>query len=71
MAQQIKLTCKRCGHSWVRRRFDGLPQRCPHCKSPYWNTDRTAKWARVLEAKKKAIEAGEDVAPKWRKILGQ
>lgn len=33
--------CVRCGHEWAARKDDGLPERCPHCSSPYWNKART------------------------------
>lgn len=71
MTQVINLKCKRCGHPWVRRKFDGLPARCPKCKSPYWNANRTEKWKRVIQNKKKAIESGEEVADKWKKLIKQ
>ncbi len=33
-----KLRCKRCGNEWVPR-VENVKV-CPHCKSPYWDTDR-------------------------------
>jgi len=32
-------TCKRCGHTWVKRIL--RPKVCPGCQSPYWDTERT------------------------------
>lgn len=32
--------CGRCGHEWTPRSPGRLPERCPSCKSPYWNRDR-------------------------------
>lgn len=32
-------TCERCGHGWVTR-GESLPERCPRCNSPYWQTAR-------------------------------
>lgn len=38
-----KLTCKRCGWTWVRR-APGKPKCCPGCKSPRWDeAKRVAK----------------------------
>ena len=37
----IKLTCKRCNHSWIPRTKD--VRSCPKCKSPYWDQDRNSK----------------------------
>lgn len=36
-----RLTCKRCGHSWIPR-AEKLPDVCAgkNCKSPYWSKDR-------------------------------
>jgi len=38
----LKLKCLRCGHEWLRRDLDKLPESCPRkaCHSPYWNTPR-------------------------------
>ena len=36
----LYLSCLRCGHKWVRRNPDKLPDTCPKCKSPYWNKER-------------------------------
>lgn len=33
-----KLTCKRCGHTWLPRKEDVMT--CPGCRSPYWNIPR-------------------------------
>lgn len=35
----VRLSCKRCGHQWKRRRVS-LPVACPKCHSPYWDKDR-------------------------------
>lgn len=35
------LTCLRDGHTWVRRKLDGLPKTCPRCKNPNWNIPRS------------------------------
>ena len=35
--------CTRCGHEWAPSRWGSVPKRCPKCKSPYWNRERTAK----------------------------
>jgi hypothetical protein len=37
--------CERCGYRWSARTGTGYrphndPRVCPHCKSPYWNTER-------------------------------
>jgi predicted Zn-ribbon and HTH transcriptional regulator len=36
--------CERCGHEWLSRDAlkakASLPEVCPKCKSPYWNTPR-------------------------------
>ena len=34
-----KLTCMRCNHEWIPN-SERLPQVCPKCHSPYWNTPR-------------------------------
>jgi predicted nucleic acid-binding Zn-ribbon protein len=40
MAATIKkVKCTRCGYEWYPR-SETLPERCPHCKSPYWNRAR-------------------------------
>ena len=38
-----RLTCKRCGHTWVPRKWPVYA--CPnkHCHSPQWNVDRESK----------------------------
>lgn len=34
----IQLTCLRCGHIWIPRKDN--PERCPHCKSFRWDTEK-------------------------------
>lgn len=34
------MTCSRCGHTWSPRDMARRPQRCPSCKSPYWDRER-------------------------------
>lgn len=34
-----RLTCLRCGHSWLPR-VESMPLLCPKCKNPYWNKPR-------------------------------
>lgn len=34
-----KDTCKRCGHSWYRRKPE-KPVKCPQCKSAYWDREK-------------------------------
>jgi len=36
-----KLTCERCGHSWVPR--VQTVKTCPNCRSPYWDTPKQKK----------------------------
>jgi hypothetical protein len=36
----LALKCRRCGHTWLRRNLDKLPNNCAKCKSPYWNRPR-------------------------------
>lgn len=33
--------CYRCGHSWVPRDINDVPEICPKCKSPYWKKPKT------------------------------
>lgn len=33
--------CHRCGHKWVPRNKEDVPEICPKCKSPYWNKPKT------------------------------
>ncbi len=35
----LRWQCNRCGHEWVPR-TEGVPARCPKCKTPYWNKAR-------------------------------
>lgn len=28
--------CYRCGHSWIPRSEQDIPETCPKCRSPYW-----------------------------------
>jgi Zn finger protein HypA/HybF involved in hydrogenase expression len=37
----IKITCKRCSHTWIPRK-ENIKQ-CPKCHSPYWNKERWLK----------------------------
>lgn len=30
--------CYRCGHEWKPRDLNDVPEVCPNCKSPYWQT---------------------------------
>ena len=32
--------CYRCHHSWVPRDISEIPEICPKCKSPYWQTPK-------------------------------
>lgn len=32
--------CYRCGHAWVPRDINEIPEICPKCKSPYWKTPK-------------------------------
>ena len=43
--ERLYLICKRCGHRWLRRNLDKLPEVCPNriCKSPYWDVPRKEK----------------------------
>lgn len=33
--------CKRCSHTWLSK--VKVPKQCPHCKSPYWQKERSEK----------------------------
>jgi predicted Zn-ribbon and HTH transcriptional regulator len=33
--------CYRCGYRWVPKNPSKPPRTCPHCKSPYWDRERT------------------------------
>ena len=35
--------CWRCGHTWLPRYVGRPPAKCPHCKSPYYDTPRRPK----------------------------
>lgn len=37
-----KLTCLRCEYRWFPRK-EGMPVRCPSCKSPYWDRARAGQ----------------------------
>ena len=45
------LTCKRCRYSWTPRKTE--VNICPHCKSPYWNKERTKQGIKANETKRK------------------
>lgn len=47
-ANDLRLRCLRCNHSWLRR-SDDAPKCCPNCKSRLWAQERKEK--KVLEAK--------------------
>ncbi|MBC7545023.1 MAG: DnaJ domain-containing protein [Candidatus Sericytochromatia bacterium] len=34
--------CQRCGHPWVTRSFNGMPNRCPACRRTDWAWQRYA-----------------------------
>ena len=36
-----ELECKRCRHKWIPRQKE--VKICPHCKSPYWDTEPKPK----------------------------
>jgi Zn finger protein HypA/HybF involved in hydrogenase expression len=36
-----QLNCMRCGHKWYPRQT--TVRICPHCKTPYWDIERTRK----------------------------
>jgi DNA-directed RNA polymerase subunit RPC12/RpoP len=36
----VKCHCLRCGKDWFPRHFGRVP-RCPKCRSPYWDKERT------------------------------
>lgn len=40
--RMIKRRCTRCGHEWSPQSWDSVANRCPKCKSPYWNRARMA-----------------------------
>jgi len=48
-------TCKRCGHTWVKR--VAKPVRCPKCQSSYWDIDYTYK--RVKEVGDEEVKSEE------------
>lgn len=33
--------CCRCDHVWVPRDINAPPEKCPKCKSTYWDTPRS------------------------------
>jgi rubrerythrin len=37
----VKVTCKRCGHTWALR-WPKLPPRCPSCHSRRWRESAEA-----------------------------
>jgi hypothetical protein len=49
--------CKRCHHRWIPRR-EGIPVRCPGCKSPYWNRAGKVPAADPMAAKFRALDEG-------------
>jgi Zn finger protein HypA/HybF involved in hydrogenase expression len=36
-----QLECVRCGHKWIARK--ATVQKCPHCKSIYWDVPKSQK----------------------------
>jgi len=36
------LTCRKCGHEWFKRQA-GRPEKCPKCKTKYWDRAKKAK----------------------------
>ena len=35
-----QLTCKLCGYEWFPRFYGVTPDRCPRCKSKFWQVGR-------------------------------
>lgn len=33
--------CYRCKHAWIPRSDKDIPTTCPHCRSPYWQKQKT------------------------------
>ena len=53
-------TCKRCDHTWIRRR-NTPPVQCPKCHSPYWRLPRREAAAkRIAPAPEPTIAPGDD-----------
>jgi DNA-directed RNA polymerase subunit RPC12/RpoP len=44
--------CDACGREWAVRMEEGLPERCPSCKSRRWNSGN----ARPQVARPKAVQ---------------
>lgn len=38
-----KLTCERCGYSWIPKIPIEQVVRCSKCKTPYWNKPKKTK----------------------------
>ena len=36
----VRRKCIRCGHEWTPRKRGHVIERCPRCKSPFWNRTR-------------------------------
>ena len=53
--QVLKLTCERCGYSWISyKKMDKLPVFCPKCLSRGWNS--LIRFPKISEARRKILK---------------